>query len=196
MVSVLPIVLLPGTRHLFVVPYHQPLMIEPAVMICEDHPGPVAARAVNILIENIQTGIGFGTGIEIEIEIGTWTGIEIDIGIEKEKGTEIKKRIGTKIGTERDTGTGTETGIETGTESGRGRESRVMIMTGSPNMQREKVGGTMRGAAVMLVGIIVVGAEVEAGAEVGACKLALHMVIVIQVHKEMGARRRHLHLAI
>lgn len=163
-------------------------MIEPAMMICKDLPGAVAARVVNTLIEIIQTGI------ETEIE----TGIETDIGIEKEKGIWSKIEKGTGIGFEIEKGIGIERGTESGIEIGTGREieSGVMIMIGGPNILRGKAEGSMRRAAMMMVGIIIVGVEVGAGAEVGACKLALHRLIVLQVHKEMGARRGHRYLAI
>lgn len=161
-------------------------------MIRENLPGAVVARAVIILIESIRIGIGIGIGKEKGTEIG----------IEKENGTGtgIEKGIGTMIGIERDTGIGAERGIESGIGigigTGKGTESGVMIMIGGPNMQKKKAGGTMRGAAAMVVGIIIVGVEVGAEAEVGACKLALEMMIGIRVHKETGSRRRHLCLII
>lgn len=161
-------------------------------MIRENLPGAVVARAVIILIESIRIGIGIGIGI------GKEKGTEIGIEKENGTGTGIEKGIGTMIGIERDTGIGAETGIESGIGigTGKGTESGVMIMIGGPNMQKKKAVGTMRGAAAMVVGIIIVGVEVGAEAEVGACKLALEMMIGIRVHKETGSRRRHLCLII
>jgi hypothetical protein len=117
-------------------------MKKPAVMIYR----AVAARAVTILTEIIQTREGTGIGI------GKETGIVIVI--------------------EKDTGNGR--GVET--ETDQGIENGVLIMIGGQDMQREKAEGTITRVAVMVVDIPVgvgVGAAVEAGVEVGAYKLPL-----------------------
>ena len=76
-------------------------------------------------------------------------------------------------------------------------------MIEGPSIQRGRAAeGIMREAAVMVVGTTKklvlgeVGAEAEVGAEVGACKLLVHALIVLQVQAEMGTRRGHLYLAI
>lgn len=149
-----------------------------------------AVRAVNIPTENIQReirkgiGIETGTGKGIGVETGTGKGIGIGIetgtatgiGTEKDVGTEIE----TKRGTETETEKGTEPGIER--ESARGIENVIMIVIVVPDIQRGITGGTVRGAVVMVVGIIIVGAGAEVEAVVEACKQILD---IIQVHKEM-----------
>jgi hypothetical protein len=153
-------------------------MTEP-VMIHE----VIAARVVNILIKNIQTGIGIRIGVEkgtvIGIERGTGFGIEIM----------IEKEIGTVAGT------------VTGNRNVRGLETEGLITIGVPGTLTGKAEGIMNGAAVMEVGVIekvIIEPGVGAGAEVEAkaCKLAHHHLISIQLLKGMEARIGHLHLAI
>lgn len=110
--------------------------------------GAVVARAVTILTETIQTGTGTGTGEGIGIGIGKETGIV--------------------IATEKDT----RNEREAETETDQGIENGVLIMIGGQDMQKEKAEGTIMRVAVMVVGVGV-GAAVEAGVEVVACKLAL-----------------------
>ena len=145
----------------------------------------IAARVVNILIKNIQTGIGIRIGVEkgtvIGIERGTGFGIEIM----------IEKEIGTVAGT--------VTG--TGNRNLRGVETEGLITIGVPGTLTGKAEGIMNGAAVMEVGVIekvIIEPGVGAGAEVEAkaCKLAHHHLISIQLLKGMEARIGLLHLAI
>ena len=177
-------------------------------MICEDLPAAVAAKAVSCLIENIQTGIETGANL------GNWTGtgimIERGTGKETEPETEIRIETGlwteteteTKTGTGTETETETETKIKTGTEigSGKGTETGGMIMIADPSIQKEKAEGTMTEALVMAVGttekLVPVEVGVGAEAEVRACKLAMTTLIIVQVHSQMGAKRRPLHLPI
>jgi hypothetical protein len=142
-----------------------------------------SARVVNILIKNIQTGIGIRIGVEkgtvIGIERGTGFGIEIM----------IEKEIGTVAGT------------VTGNRNVRGLETEGLITIGVPGTLTGKAEGIMNGAAVMEVGVIekvIIEPGVGAGAEVEAkaCKLAHHHLISIQLLKGMEARIGHLHLAI
>lgn len=140
-------------------------MTKPAVMIY----GPIAARAVSILTENIRRGTGTGT------EEGTGIGIEK----EKEKGIVIGIEKDTRNGSgiETETEQGRELGIRKGSE--RKIENAVLIMIEGPNIQREIAEETNMRVAVMAVDITVgvgVGAAVGAGVEVGACKLALHFI--------------------
>jgi hypothetical protein len=155
-------------------------MTEP-VMIHE----VIAARVVNILIKNIQTGIGIRIGVEkgtvIGIERGTGFGIEIM----------IEKEIGTVAGT------------VTGNRNVRGVETEGLIMIGVPGTLTGRAEGIMNRAAVMEVGVIEkviiepgVGAGAGAEVEAKACKLAHHHLISIQLLKGMEARIGHLHLAI
>jgi hypothetical protein len=153
-------------------------MTEP-VMIHE----VIAARVVNILIKNIQTGIGIKIGVEKGTVIGTerGTGFGIEIMIEKE--------IGTVAGT------------VTGNRNVRGVETEGLIMIGVPGTLTGRAEGIMNRAAVMEVGVIekvIIEPGVGAGAEVEAkaCKLAHHHLISIQLLKGMEARIGHLHLAI
>lgn len=175
-------------------------------MICEDLPAAVAAKAVSCLIENIQTGIETGANL------GNWTGtgimIERGTGRETEPETEIRIETGlwteTETETKAGTGTETETKIKTGTEteigSGKGTETGGMIMIADPSIQKEKAEGTMTEALVMAVGttekLVPVEVGVGAEAEVRACKLAMTTLIIVQVHSQMGAKRRPRHLPI
>lgn len=160
-------------------------MIEQAVKIYEDLLETVAAVVMNILIGNTLIGRGIETGSGTEVESVT------DIGSWKETGT----RTGIEVMIV--AGRGTETGTRNGRETG----SSGVIMTGDLGTWREKVEGNMR--TDMMEGDIikkpvqvgsVVGAGVGAEAEVGVFKLAMHVLIVIQVRREMETRRRHLHL--
>lgn len=167
-------------------------MIE-LVMTLEDHPVVVAARVVNILIKNIQTGTEIGIGIWTvkKTEIGNVIGIGKEIGNvigiwtvkEIERGTVIGRGNVKEIGT----GTLTEIGVETGTES----ENMIMIV--GPGILREKAEGTMKGVVVKEVGTIEKAALAEVTAEAGVaaeaeaevCKLVWHHLIVFLVHIRM-----------
>ncbi|RVW47614.1 Pre-mRNA splicing factor SR-like 1 [Vitis vinifera] len=79
-------------------------------------------------------------------------------------------------------------------------ETGGMIMIADPSIQKEKAEGTMTEALVMAVGttekLVPVEVGVGAEAEVRACKLAMTTLIIVQVHSQMGAKRRPLHLPI
>ena len=187
LVSVLLIVHQPGIRLLFVAQYLPPPMTEP-VMIHEVD----SARVVNILIKNIQTGIGIRIGVEKGTVIGIERGTGFGIGIRREKRTGIVKGIGIRVGT--------ETGI------GKGIDTEGMIMIEVPGTLIGKAEGILNRAAVTEVGIIekvvLIEAAVEAGVAAGAGagaearKLAHHHLIAIQLLKGMETRIRHLRLAI
>ena len=162
------------TLHLFVAlcRHHHHPMTDPAVMIHE----AVAARAVNILTENFQTGKETGSAIETGIGKGKGKGKGIGIGI----GTEIRTEKGTGKGKGIGTGRGTER--ESGTENGSVIENQATIMIVDPDIQKEK-----GEAVVMVAGIIAAEAEAQARAGVKLYKPVSHLVLPRQ---ETETRRR------
>lgn len=162
-------------------------MIRMVQMIQDGPPASAGVKVVIYLTERIPKGTGAETERGRRKGLGTETviGIGIDIGT----GTRKEKGRGAGIGIEirgmimREIVKGIETGGMIMTDIGEGIETGDMIMI---EVQEKEAEETMKGAGA--------GVGVEATAEV--CMIKGPVLINSELHLEMKARKRRLHLAI